>query len=156
MGEMKAVTTEDVKPVYKNLYANKVRFDALLVGLDWAVLDWAVKSGTGSVAKALQKIVGAKQDGAISLKTLQAAADFDAIETIEKLHTTQQKFCEVLLNFKTFSKGWTRRNQESPSREEKWAVSAGEALFPKYFAKHFQACFPSAACKIRQVNLTQD
>jgi len=113
MGEMKALTPEDVKPVYKKLYADKVRFDDLPSGLDWAVLDWAVNSGPGRAAKALQKIVGAKQDGAIGPKTLQAVANFDAGETIEKLHSSRQKFYEGLTHFKTFGKGWTRRNQET-------------------------------------------
>ena len=112
MGEMKALTPEDVKPVYKKLYADKVRFDDLPSGLDWAVLDWAVNSGPGGAAKALQKIINAKQDGAIGPKTLQAVANFDASETIEKLHSSQQKFYEGLSHFKTFGKGWTRRNQE--------------------------------------------
>ena len=53
MGEMKALTSEDVKSVYKKLYAVKVRVDDLPSGLDWAVLDWAVNSGPGRAAKAL-------------------------------------------------------------------------------------------------------
>ena len=118
MGEMKALTPDDVKPVYKKLYADKVRFDDLPSGLDWAVLDWAVldwavNSGPGRAAKALQKIVGAKQDGAIGPMTLQAVENFDASETIEKLHSSPQKFYEGLSHFKTFGKGWTRRNQET-------------------------------------------
>ena len=59
MGEMKALTPENVKPIYRKLYAEKVRFDNLLSGLDWAALDWAVNSGTGRAPKALQKLFGA-------------------------------------------------------------------------------------------------
>ena len=55
MGEMKALTPEDVKPVYKKLYADKVRFDDLPSGLDWAVLDWAVNSGTRQGCKSSPK-----------------------------------------------------------------------------------------------------
>ena len=113
MGEMKALTQEDVRPVYKKLYADKVRFDDLPSGLDWAVLDWAVNSGTGRAAKALQKLVGAKQDGAIGPKTLQAVMDHDPAELIDKLHDTRQKFYENLSHFKTFGRGWTRRNEET-------------------------------------------
>ena len=51
MGEMKALTADDVKPVYKKPYADKVHFDELTAGLDWAVLHWAVNSGTGRTAK---------------------------------------------------------------------------------------------------------
>ena len=73
MGEMKALKAEDGKRVYKKLYADKVHFDKLVAGLDWAV-----NSGPGRAAKALQKILGAKQDDAIGPKTLQAVANFDA------------------------------------------------------------------------------
>ena len=67
---MKSLTPEGEKPIYRKLYADKVRFDDLPSGLVWAVLDWAVKNGTGGAAKALQKLVGATQDGAIGQKTL--------------------------------------------------------------------------------------
>ena len=123
MGEMKALTPEDVKPIYKKLYADKVRFDDLPSGLDWAVLDWAVNSGTGRAAKALQKLVGAKQDGAIGPKTLQAVMNYDPAELIDKLHDTRQKFYENLSHFKTFGKGWTRRNEET--REQARAMQKG-------------------------------
>ena len=86
MGEMKALTPEDVKPIYRKLYADKVRFDDLLSGLDWAV-----NSGTGRAAKALPKLVGAKQDDAIGPKTLQAMMNYDPAELVDKLHDTRQK-----------------------------------------------------------------
>ena len=113
MGEMKSLTPEDVKWIYRKLYVDKVRFDDLPSGLDWAVLDWTVNSGTGRVAKALQKLVGATQDGAIGPKTLQAVMKHDPAELIDKLHDTRQKFYESLSHFKTFGKGWTRRNEET-------------------------------------------
>ena len=62
MDEMRNLTPEDVKPIYRENYADAVCFDDLPGGLDWAMLDWAVNSGAGRAAKALQKIVGAKQD----------------------------------------------------------------------------------------------
>ena len=46
-----------------------MHFDELVAGLDWAMLDWAVNSEPGRVAKALQKILGTKQDHAIGPKT---------------------------------------------------------------------------------------
>ena len=48
MDEMKSLKPEHVKPVYKKLYADKVRFDDLPDRLDWAALNWAVNSGPGS------------------------------------------------------------------------------------------------------------
>jgi len=113
MDEMRNLTPEDVKPIYRKNYADAVCFDDLPGGLDWAMLDWAVNSGAGRAAKALQKIVGAKQDGAIGPKTLQAVANYEAAETIGKLHDSRQKFYEGLSHFKTFGRGWTRRNKET-------------------------------------------
>ena len=34
MGEMESLTLEDVKPIYRKLYVDKVRFDDLPSGLD--------------------------------------------------------------------------------------------------------------------------
>ena len=81
--------------------------------LDWAVLDFAVNSGSGRAAKALQKLVGATQDGAIGPKTLQAVMNHDPAELVDKFHDTRQKFYESLSHFKTFGKGWARRNEET-------------------------------------------
>ena len=77
------------------------------------MLDWVVNSGSGRAAKALQKIVGAKHDGAIGSKTLQAFAIYEAAETIGKLHDSRQKFYEGLSHFKTFGRGWTHRNKQT-------------------------------------------
>ena len=90
-----------------------MRFDNLPSGIDWAVLDWAVNSGTVRAAKALQKLIGAKQVGAIGPKTLQAVMDYDPAELIDKLHDTHQKFYENLSHFKIFGNDWTRRNEET-------------------------------------------
>ena len=80
-------------------------FDKLPESLNWAVLDWAVNSGTGRAAKALQKLVGATQDGAKGPKTLQAIMNQDLAELIDKLHDTRQKFYESLSHLKIFGKG---------------------------------------------------
>ena len=53
MDEMRNLTPEDVKPIYRKNYADAVCFDDLPAGLDWAMLDWAVNSGSGRAAKAL-------------------------------------------------------------------------------------------------------
>ena len=54
--EMRDLTPEDVAPIYKKNYWDRVKGDSLPSGLDWACFDWAVNSGTGRSAKALQTI----------------------------------------------------------------------------------------------------
>jgi len=112
-GEMKTLTPDDVAPIYKKNYWDKVRGDDLPAGLDWAAFDWAVNSGAGRPAKAIQRCVGATQDGAIGPKTLAAIANKEPDKIIEYVHDIRQKFYERLKTFKTFGRGWTRRNTET-------------------------------------------
>jgi len=112
-GEMKTLTDEDVAPIYKTNYWDRIRADDLPSGLDFAAFDWAVNSGTGRPAKVIQKYIGAKQDGAIGPKTLTLVAENDPSNIIQYLYEQRQKFYERLKTFDTFGKGWTRRNQET-------------------------------------------
>jgi lysozyme family protein len=50
-GEMKTLTVSDVAPIYKKMYWDKLKGDMLPSGLDWALFDWGVNSGTGRAAK---------------------------------------------------------------------------------------------------------
>ena len=111
--EMRALTPADVAPIYRKNYWDKVRGDDLPSGVDWCAFDWAVNSGSKRPAKAIQKAVGAKQDGAIGPMTLQAVADVDPDRIIEAVYHTRQRFYERLSTFETFGKGWTRRNKET-------------------------------------------
>jgi len=111
--EMRALTPDDVAPIYKKNYWDKCRCDELPSGADWSVFDWAVNSGSGRPAKAIQRIVGAKQDGAIGPKTLTMIANQEPKIIIEKMYDQRQSFYENLKTFKTFGRGWTRRNEET-------------------------------------------
>jgi len=111
--EMRDLTVEQVAPIYKHNYWDKCRCDDLPSGLDWSIFDWAVNSGPGRSAKALQGIIGATQDGGIGPKTLQLVAEHNPQEMIEKMHDKRQGFYEGLKTFDTFGKGWSRRNLET-------------------------------------------
>ena len=117
--EMRALTPADVGPIYKKNYWDKVRGDDLPAGVDWAAFDWAVNSGAGRPAKAIQRIVGATQDGAIGPKTLQAVMDVEPEKIVEGVYDIRQKFYESLKTFDTFGRGWTRRNQETLDQAKK-------------------------------------
>ena len=111
--EMRGLTQDDVAPIYKKNYWDRCKCDQLPSGADWSVFDWAVNSGTGRASKAMQKIVGAKQDGAIGPKTLQLIANEDPEFLVEKMYDQRQSFYEKLSTFETFGRGWTRRNKET-------------------------------------------
>ena len=116
--EMRALTPDNVGPLYKRLYWDKVRADDLPAGLDHAVFDMAVNSGPARAAKFLQRIVGVPEDGAIGPKTLAAVAAHDPADLIAD-------FCQLRLNFlmnlptwSTFGKGWGRRVAEVESQAQ--------------------------------------
>ena len=114
--DMKDLTVEDVAPIYKKEYWDRCKCDDLESGVDWAVFDWAVNSGTGRASKAIQKICGASQDGAIGPKTLSLIGTQNTEYVIEEFGKIRQDFYESLKTFDTFGKGWTRRNKETTEK----------------------------------------
>tara|TARA_A100001015_G_scaffold225535_1_gene254604 strand:- start:1045 stop:1560 length:516 start_codon:yes stop_codon:yes gene_type:complete len=118
--EMKDLTIEDVEPIYKKNYWDKIKGDDLPDGLDLCVFDFGVNAGPGRAAKFLQKLLGVTQDGGIGPQTLgalQSAIGEDKVtqtrEMIEKYQSMRQEYYEGLSTFDTFGKGWTRRVDET-------------------------------------------
>jgi lysozyme family protein len=111
--QMRALTAVEVAPIYKKNYWDKAKCDDLPSGVDWSVMDWGVNSGTSRAAKALQRIIGVTADGGIGPMSLQAVANFEPREIVDKMYSVRQRFYEELSTFATFGKGWTRRNKET-------------------------------------------
>ena len=115
--DMKDLTREDVEPIYKKNYWDRVKGDHLPAGLDLCVFDFGVNAGTGRAAKYLQTLIGTVADGGIgpnTLKTLDSYIQKNGVEnTIKSYQTDRQKFYESLDTFATFGKGWTRRVDET-------------------------------------------
>ena len=115
--DMKDLTVEDVSPIYKKNYWDRVHGDELPTGLDLCVFDFGVNAGTGRAAKYLQTMVGATADGAIGPATLRAVSsyvDSEGIESaIQNYQSARQSYYEKLKTFDTFGRGWTRRVTET-------------------------------------------
>lgn len=115
--DMIDLEVEDVMPIYRENYWDRVKGDHLPSGLDLCVFDFGVNAGTGRAAKLLQKLVGATPDGAIGPNTLAKVDNFIAQETLEGTITEyqhqRQHYYESLRHFETFGRGWTRRNDET-------------------------------------------
>ena len=111
--EMKSLTVDDVTPIYKKNYWDRIKGDALPSGVDFAVFDLAVNGGTGRGAKMLQKVVGVTQDGGIGPQTLGAVSRVDPSDIIEQYAAAREAFYRRLKTFDTFGRGWLRRNEET-------------------------------------------
>ena len=112
-GEMEGLTHDDVYPIYKENYWDRVRGDDLPSGVEWSVYDFCVNSGVSRSAKALQRIIGVEQDGGIGPMTLQAVAEVEPAEIVEQMHHMRDSFYRSLSTFDTFGRGWLRRNEET-------------------------------------------
>ena len=71
-----------VAPIYENNYWKRAKCDQLPSGLDLAVFDWAVNSGVSRASKALQKIIGVKDDGVIGPITVKETYKCDSEKVI--------------------------------------------------------------------------
>jgi len=115
--DMKELTEEDVSPIYKKNYWDRVKGDQLPAGLDLCVFDFGVNAGTGRAAKYLQKLVGAGVDGAIGPGTLGKVSEYveehGVEDTIREYQAARQEYYEGLNTFETFGRGWTRRVTET-------------------------------------------
>jgi len=115
--DMKDLTVEDVAPIYKKGYWDKMKGDDLPSGLDLCVFDFGVNAGPGRAAKFLQKMIGTTVDGGIGPMTLAKVnehVDSNGLEeTIKQYQSARQEYYEGLSTFATFGKGWTRRVEET-------------------------------------------
>jgi len=110
--EMRALTPELVKPLYKKNYWDKIKGDQLPIGLDYAAYDLAVNSGTGRSAKYLQRIAGVPDDGVIGPKSVEAIQACDPDQAVEDICSMRLNFLKKLPTWDTFGKGWGRRVEE--------------------------------------------
>ena len=110
---MRNLKKSDVEPIYRRNYWDRCRCYDLPSGVDWAVFDFAVNSGTGRAAKALQQAVEAKQDGSIGPITLMKVKDHEVVNIINRIAIYREQFYRSLKTFDTFGKGWIRRNDET-------------------------------------------
>ena len=109
---MRALTPEDVAPLYKKKYWDAVRGDDLPDGVDYIVFDTAINSGPGRAIKFLQGCVGVDMDGALGPKTMAAVRAADPKQLVDDYAKRRLSFLQDLPTWGTFGKGWSRRVAE--------------------------------------------
>jgi lysozyme family protein len=114
--DMKILTKEMAKKIYRKEYWDKVRGDDLPDEIAVAVMDYAVNSGVDQASEALQGIVHAVVDGHIGDKTIaqvKVASDLLGSKRVAKKIVMQRSdfLCGLISNpdYIPFMKGWMRR-----------------------------------------------
>lgn len=113
---MRALKPEDVKPLYKKMYWDKMRCGELPVGLDLLVFDFGVNAGPSRSIKFLQRMVGVGDDGVIGPATMLAVESyikqFGREQAVTRFSEWRINYYKKLPTFATFGKGWLRRVDE--------------------------------------------
>lgn len=112
--KIKELRKDQAKLIYKRLFWNPLKADEIKSQSVAEILfDFAVNSGVGTAARAIQKIVGVAQDGDIGPKTLAEINKKDAKQLFEEIKTFRKQFYARIIvanpKLKTFEKGWNNR-----------------------------------------------
>lgn len=110
--DVKNMTVDQAKIIYRAHYANPLHFDDLPSGVDYAVFDYGVNSGISRAAKVLQRLVGAGVDGVIGNETLTKTAKRNPKQLINAICDERLRFLQGLSTWRIFGKGWGRRVSE--------------------------------------------
>ena len=110
--DIKALTKEDVKPLYKRNYWDAIHGDAIPSGLDYCLFDAAINSGVGSASKWIQTIVGVPADGAIGNNTISAITQINPVTLINEFSEKRLAFLQRLKTWPVFGKGWGKRVEQ--------------------------------------------
>ena len=121
---MQNLTKEDVEPIYKKNYWDRVKGDDLPEGLDLCIFDFAVNAGPGRAAKFIQRLVNTTVDGGIGPNTLKCINDhvkqYGVSTTINQYQSERHNYYQSLSTFETFGRGWTRRVDEVTEKAKEW------------------------------------
>lgn len=107
--DVKALTLDQAKTIYKGKYWDAVHGDDLPPGVDYAIFDYGVNSGVSRAAKVLQRLVGAPVDGRIGLATLGKTSRVDPAWLVNAICDERLKFLKGLHTWPIFGKGWNTR-----------------------------------------------
>ena len=110
--DVQHLTLAEARDIYEARYWQTVAGSNLAPGLDLMVFDFGVNHGPGSAVKMLQRLVGAKPDGAAGPNTIKRASCQGIVlrARIAALSSAQQAFYGSLRN-QIFGKGWVARTK---------------------------------------------
>ena len=103
---MKDLLVEDVAPIYRKNYWDRMKCDDLPRGLDLCLFDFGVNAGTSRSAKFLQRLIGTTVDGGIGPNTIRATYNYiDEVGldgAVKNFQKARQEYYENLKTFETF------------------------------------------------------
>ena len=108
-GDMRAMTRDQAKAIYKRGFWDDVGGDALPDAVAFQLFDAAVNHGIGNAVRFMQRALGVADDGIVGNITLTALRKADANDFLMRFNAARLDFYTRLSTFDTFGKGWVRR-----------------------------------------------
>lgn len=107
--DIKNLTLDDAKEIYRRDYWNKCGADKLPEGVAVMAADLAYNSGISRSIKLMQRTCGLPESGKLDPLTLGKIESSDIPEYMEKFKNVRMNFLRSLKTWSTFGRGWTNR-----------------------------------------------
>jgi lysozyme family protein len=111
--DVRGMTVEEAKRIYRTRYWDAQRCDELPAGPDYAVFDYGVNSGIGRSAKVLRRLLGLP-DHPVSIDgdVIAASHTADPSTLVSEICDERLRFLRSLRIWPIFGEGWGRRVAE--------------------------------------------
>lgn len=110
--DVRNMKLSDAAKIYRARYWDTLRCDELPAGLDYAVFDYGVNSGTGRAAKVMARLLGQNAGAAVTDALLAAIRTAGPQTLIARLCDERLAFLKSLKTWPVFGAGWGRRVAE--------------------------------------------
>jgi lysozyme family protein len=125
--DVKAMSVDQAKSIYRSKYWEAQRCDDLPSGVDYAVFDYGVNSGIGRSGKVLRRVLGMPDSTHVVTNAVIAATQKrDAAEIVNAICDERLAFLKRLKTWPVFGKGWERRVKEV--RADSLRMAGGRAF----------------------------
>lgn len=107
--DLRAMTENDRRALYRGLFWDPIKGDALPVPFAMTAFDYAVHSGPNKAIRDLQEVVGASSDGIVGPITIRAIDRHPHADALWAYGAGRLAYLERLPGHQRFGDGWRRR-----------------------------------------------
>ena len=126
--DVRRMRLDEAKIIYREKYWDAQRCDELPAGVNYAIFDYGVNSGTGRSGKVLRRMLGLPDDSStVTDAVIAAARAADPKILIAAICGERLRFLQALKTWPVFGTGWGRRVAEVKSTALKMAADAAKA-----------------------------
>lgn len=127
--DIKNLTLDDARAIYKRDFWDKVKADDLPYGVDYIVWDMAVNHGPKKAVELLQRAIGAVPDGIIGPRSMDRVNKRDPEDMIVETCARRAVYYAGIKTVDVYGLGWMRRLTSSLVQAVDMARNTSEFYF---------------------------